>query len=213
VALPREIGASAQVLSFKPPKERVDEAWNRESLDRLNNQIEAGRRFANALEALCGCLQLESSEADIMEALDRALICVIDAVGANDGALLVMDDSSGDLVFALVHGDVPKTKLLWQRVPAGRGVAQWVAAHRRPAIVNSTLNDERFYSGIDVASGFHTRSIVAVPLMAGDKVIGVIEVLNKKNEDFLALNDQNQLTVMAHLASALLIRLCDRQSE
>lgn len=213
MALPDESGASAQVLSFKPPKERVEEARHRESFDRLNVQVEAGRRFVNALETLSRCRQLEPSEAEIMDALDRALVCVIDAISANDGALLVMDESSGDLVFALVHGDVPKKKLLWQRVPAGRGVAHWVAVHRRPAIVNSTLNDERFYSGIDVASGFHTRSIVAVPLIDGDKVLGVIEVLNKKNGEFFALSDQNHLIVMANLASALLVQLRDRQAK
>lgn len=213
MALPKETGASAQVLSFKPPKERVDEARNRESFDRLNLQVEAGRQFVNALDSLCQCRQIERSEAEIMSALDRALACVIEAINANDGAILVMDESSGDLVFALVHGDVPKKKLLWQRVPAGRGVAHWVAIHRRPAIVNSTLNDERFYQGIDVASGFHTRSIVAVPLIHDGLVLGVIEVLNKKNEEFFALSDQNHLTVMAHLASALLVQLRDRQAE
>lgn len=213
VALPREIGATARILSFRPAKEAANEARHREDFDCLNAQIEAGRRFVSALDALSRCRQLEPSESEMMDALDRALGCAVEATRANDAALLVMDESGGDLVFVLVHGEVPEKKLLWQRVPPGRGVAHWVAAHRRAAIVNSTLNDERFYRGIDIASGFQTRSIVAVPLIHADKVLGVIEVLNKKNGEFFALSDQNHLTVLAHLASALLIRLRERWAE
>lgn len=213
VALPENSAASAQVLSFSAARDPLAKARHQESLDRLDAQVEAGKRFVDALEKLSDYRHTAPSEAEIMNALDRALTCVVDAVCANDGAVLIMDESSGDLVFALVRGEVPKKKLLWQRVPAGRGIAQWVAVHRRAAIVNSTLNDERFYQGIDAASGYHTRSIVAVPLIDGGEVLGVIEVLNKKNEEFFSLSDQNHLTVMAHLASALLRQVRDRQAE
>ncbi len=205
--------AAARVVSFTPSKDRVDTSKRRELHVRLSEQVEAGRQYVSALESLSRCRELQLNEAEIMNSLNQALECLIAAVDANDGAVLIMDEDSGDLVFALAHGDAPKDKLLWQRVPAGRGVAHWVATHRRGAIVNSTLNDERFYSGIDIASGFHTRSIVAVPLLDGDRVLGVIEVLNKKDGEFFSLSDQNHLTLMAHLASALMVQLRDRESE
>lgn len=213
MALPNEKSSTAKVLSFRPAQDRVDTARRREQFDRLNAEVEAGRRFVSSLETLSQFRQKEPSEAEIMDALDQALRCVVEATCANDGAVMIMDESNGDLIFALVHGNVPKKKLLWKRVPAGRGVAHWVAIHRRGAIVNSALNDERFYRGIDVASGFHTRSIVAVPLLDGDKAIGVIEVLNKKDGEFFSPSDQNYLTLMAHLASGLLTKLRDREPE
>ncbi len=211
MALPKEKSSTAKVLSFRPAQDRVDTAKRREQFERLNAEIEAGRRFVNSLETLSRFRQKEPSEAEIMDALDQALRCVVEATCADDGAVMIMDESNGDLIFALTYGNVPKEKLLWKRVPAGRGAAQWVATHRRGAIVNSALNDDRFYRGIDIASGYHTRSIVAVPLLDGDKAIGVIEVLNKKDGEFFSLSDQDHLTLMAHLASGLLTKLRNRE--
>ena len=213
VALPEEIGASARVLSFAAAKEAVAEDDHRALFDRLNAHAEASRRFINALERLSQYASSACSEAEIMDAIDEALCCAIQALRASDGALLVKDDSSDDLIFALVQGERSKEKLLWKRVPAGRGVAHWSARHRRPTIVNNTINDERFYSGIDAAYGFRTRSIVAAPLLEGDEALGVIEVINKKDGEYFSFSDQNHLTIMARLASVLLVQLRDRQAD
>lgn len=217
MALSQEIQPSGKVLSFAAAKTPAEEGEHRgehrDEFDRLNAQAEANWRFLNALATLALCQKNPDGEAEVMDALDQALVCVIEATGASDGALLVMDDASGDLIFTLVHGDTPKNRLLWRRVPAGRGVAHWAAEHRHATIVNNTSDDERFYSGIDAASGYRTRSIVAAPLLDGEKVIGVVEALNKNSGEFFSLSDQNHLTVMAYLGSTLLIQLRDRQAE
>ncbi|UCE04911.1 MAG: SpoIIE family protein phosphatase, partial [bacterium] len=53
-------------------------------------------------------------------------------------------------------------------------------------------NDSRFYSNIDHSTGFKTRSILAAPLKVKDRVIGVAEVINRRDaqpftEDNLAI--------------------------
>jgi two-component system phosphate regulon sensor histidine kinase PhoR len=70
------------------------------------------------------------------------------------------------------------------RLKLGQGIAGWVAAHAEPLIVNNAQNDERFFSNIDRASGFHTHSILCVPLMVEQRVIGVIEAINKQSGRF-----------------------------
>ena len=114
--------------------------------------------------------------------------------------------------FALAQGDTPKEDLLWRPVPKGQGIAHWVASNMRPAIVNNASTDERFYDEFDTSNGFDTRSIVAAPLINGDKVMGVVEVLNKKDGRYFTFNDQNHVTLMAHLVSRLLARLADYTS-
>lgn len=213
MALPNDNGFSARVLSFAAAKNSLDENKTREDFHRLNAQAEATRHFINALGTLSDYGQDLPGEVEVMEALDQALACVIKATWADDGALLIRDDASGDLVFALVQGEMRKKNLLWRRVPAGRGVAHWAASHKRATIVNNTLSDERFYKGIDAASNFSTRSILAAPLLSGNETIGVFEIINKKDGQFFSLSDQNHLTIMARLAMVLLTQLRESQSQ
>ncbi len=65
------------------------------------------------------------------------------------------------------------------RLPLTQGIAGWVVAHRQAAIVNDVKKDPRFYGILDKKSGFLTESVMAVPMIANDKAIGVIEVFNK----------------------------------
>ena len=148
-----------------------------------------------------------------MGALDRALGCVIEAAGANAGELLIVDDPRRDLNFSQARGDARTNRLLWQRLPAGQGVARRPAGRRRSAIVDNESKDERLESGADVATDFRPRSHISAPLFDGDEVLGVIEVFDKKNGECFSLGDQNHLTVLVHLVSPILIQLRDRQTE
>jgi sigma-B regulation protein RsbU (phosphoserine phosphatase) len=50
-------------------------------------------------------------------------------------------------------------------------------------VINDVCNDLRFYEKIDLESGFQTRNMIAIPLIAGKENVGVLEVLNKTNEE------------------------------
>jgi K+-sensing histidine kinase KdpD len=70
------------------------------------------------------------------------------------------------------------------RLRPGEGVAGWVAQGRESAVVPNVRDDARFFPGIDEQTGFHTTSLLAVPLWVHDRVIGVLEVVNKQVGDF-----------------------------
>ncbi len=70
------------------------------------------------------------------------------------------------------------------RLRPGEGIAGWVAQRRESAVVPDAQNDSRFFSGIDEQTGFHTTSLLAVPLWVHDRVIGVLEVVNKRTGEF-----------------------------
>jgi GAF domain-containing protein len=59
-----------------------------------------------------------------------------------------------------------------------------VVENGEPTVVNSPRDDPRFYGDIDAKSGFETKSILAVPMRTKERVIGVIEVINKRNGGF-----------------------------
>lgn len=97
-----------------------------------------------------------------------------------EGSLLLLDKQSGDLIFSYASGPAGH-QLLGQRLPAGVGIAGYVANSGESAIVNDTRGDGRFYSDKDDETGFVTRSLLAVPLRGIDGIQGVIEVMNKRD--------------------------------
>lgn len=122
---------------------------------------------------------------------------------AEVGSLLLVDDFTGHLEFNVVTGGQSEV-LQYFRVPKGQGIAGWVFENDTPLIVPDVQNDERFYNYVDEALKFITREMIAVPLRSSGKVIGVMQVINKKNGKFnhddlkLAMAFANQIAEVIH---------------
>ncbi len=80
--------------------------------------------------------------------------------------------------------------------PVDRGVLGRVVKRGEAAVLADTADDPDFYREFDEAIGFHTKSIIIVPLEAGGKLIGVLIAINKKEEAF-DQKDQKLLTMIA----------------
>lgn len=112
------------------------------------------------------------------------------------GSLLLLDDETQELEFvASWLGAIEP--LRGMRLKPGQGVAGQVALTRQPAVVNDAYSDGRFYSQVDRATGFVTRSILCVPLLVQDRCIGVLELLNKVHGPFTQ-EDVERLSNVAH---------------
>lgn len=172
-----------------------------------------GHTLTNCMHRLMMGAQAPSSEVAVMELLEDGLAALAEVTGAELGALLVLDEDTGDLAFALTHGEIPREKLAWMRVPKGAGIAQWVVTARRPATINDARTDDRFFPKVDQYTGVRTRSVVAAPLLWNDKVFGVIELLNKPQGALFTVSDQNHVCLICHFAARLLARLICADSE
>ena len=83
-------------------------------------------------------------------------------------------------MFRVVKGS--KETLLGRRLPAGTGLVGKAASTRLAQIVNRVELNENWFKGIDAATGLRTRSILAVPLVTEGLSIGVLELINKRDE-------------------------------
>jgi GAF domain-containing protein len=117
---------------------------------------------------------------------------------AEVGSLLLIDEEKQQLYFEVALGDKEET-VKKITLSMGEGVAGWVAKNGRPLIVNAPEKDPRFFKGVDEKTAFQTRNIICVPVKVKDRVIGVLEAINKKRgkkfdrEDlflFISLVDQ-----------------------
>jgi signal transduction histidine kinase len=80
-------------------------------------------------------------------------------------------------------------------------VAGWVAEKQSYLLVPDTRKDDRFYPRIDDMTGMETRSLLCVPMKSKRKLIGVLEVMNKKDNSFFTQDDALILSVFSHHAA------------
>jgi len=143
-----------------------------------------------------------------LEVLLRTIIDVAAAVmDAEASSLALRDATTGELVFHLASGEGGKT-VEHLRLPKGQGIAGWVAENGEPQIVPDVSKDTRFFKGVDEKSKFVTRSIMCVPMRrSGNKVIGVLQVLNKRVRTF----DEKDLIIFLSLANIAAIAVENSQ--
>ncbi len=89
------------------------------------------------------------------------------------------------------------------RLRLGEGIAGWVALQGERVMVRNAREDPRFTPEVDAQTGFHTVSLMAVPLWSRDRVIGVLEVVNKLEGEF----DQQDGTLAELLAASAAIAI------
>lgn len=169
----------------------------------LTDEVRALRRYVRALRELQKTVQHFTPEQDILALLDETMECALVLLDAADGSLLLIDEETDELVFVLVHGSVHET-LPGHRFDRRQGIAGWVAEHAEPTIVSNVRTDLRFLPEVDERVDFVTRSMVAVPLAARGRVLGVIEVLNKLSGDDFTDDDASLLSILAALAASAL---------
>ena len=112
-------------------------------------------------------------------------------------SIALLDESSNELRFELDVRDganLPK-----ERIPLGEGLNSWVVLNHQPLLLGSTADERRF--GIkSVEDTKASESWLGVPMIARDRVIGVIAVESRRKNAFSA-DDLLLLTAVANQAS------------
>lgn len=190
---------------------RQENARLTEENKRLAEQVNALREYILAVDELEQATRGLCAERDLMGLLDKTLAYAINVLNASDGSLMLTDEETGELVFVLVHGQA-RSQLPGYRIRGDQGIAGWVAQNRQGVIVNNARRDPRFLAQVDQAFNFETRSLVCVPLIARQKTLGVIEILNKTSGHDFTETDLHLLSVLA-LVAALALDDIARQPE
>jgi signal transduction histidine kinase len=158
------------------------------------------QRNTRELGVLIGATHALAGNLDLNTVLQQTLVQINTLLDAEDASVLLYDSTSNDLVFAAVANSRTSLILFGQHVSLDAGVVGWVMQHKTSAIVENAQQDPRFYSEIDTLTEITTRSLLAVPLIAKDRAIGVIEVINKVDGAFDA-HDRELLEALASSAA------------
>jgi GAF domain-containing protein len=121
-------------------------------------------------------------------------------VSAEAAALFLVDDRAQELSFEVALGP-HAARVRHLRVPLGHGIAGLVAMTGQPIIVADAEQDPRQASDIAQAAGYTPRSILCVPLLRDDRVIGVLEMLDKHGAASFAPADMEMSALFAEQAA------------
>jgi signal transduction protein with GAF and PtsI domain len=169
----------------------------------LVEEVNALRRYVRALQEFQATIQGFTPEQDVLALLDETMVYALDLLEAEDGSLILIDEDADEMVFVLVHGAV-RQMLEGYRFDRHLGIAGQVAEIGEPTVLNDVRGVPYFLPEIDERFGFVTQSLVAVPLIARGRALGVLEVLNKRSDDGFTDDDASVLAVLATLAALAL---------
>jgi GAF domain-containing protein len=158
----------------------------------LDEEVRRLSRLVAIAEELNSTLKLD-------ELLTLIMNSAAELLDAETSSLLLLDDETGELTVEVATG-APGPAVERQRVPPGIGIAGWVVGNDEALVVDRPREDARFYGGIDEKSGFETRNMLAVPLRTKERVIGAVEVINKREGGF-AEKDVTLATALANQAA------------
>ena len=112
------------------------------------------------------------------DVLTTALRFTSSVLNGDGSSILLIDRDSGSLNFFIALGEKSE-QLRNMTLERGEGIAGYVAETGIPVVVGDVNHEPRFSSRVDRLTGFHTRSIVCVPLKVRGELTGVIEVVSK----------------------------------
>ena len=155
------------------------------------NLLAAMKRTVEQLAAFNEIAKALTSTLEVKEVLALVMQKVSELLRPQNWSLLLFDEKRGDLYFEIAVGEAAeKLKLL--RIAPGEGIAGACFLTGEPKLVRDVASDPAFSRRFDEASGFPTRSIIAVPLRARARTFGVMELVSAgeapgfTDEDFQA---------------------------
>ena len=155
------------------------------------------------LASLLSVTKLLTSSIDLASLLKLIVTSVTELLGCEASSLFLVDQTGEQLVLTVATGPV-SGDIKELRLNLGEGIVGWVAKRRKGLIVNDAQHDPRFTESVDKATGFQTRSILAVPLMDHDQLVGVLETLNTAKAKQFDQSDLELLTAFGTYAAVAL---------
>jgi signal transduction histidine kinase len=130
------------------------------------------------------------------------------AVNAESSSLALYDESRNELSFHVAAGQGEEReferKLKTFKLPMGKGVIGYCAERQELVNIPDAYQDSRFNPAVDRETGFVTRTILAVPMTRHDKLIGVVEAVNRRDHQAFTENDEKVLAFLATQAALVI---------
>ncbi|MDD2922337.1 MAG: ATP-binding protein [Anaerolineales bacterium] len=158
-------------------------------------RLDGYRRLVDIARDLASTLDL-----DIL--LSRIVHAAAEVSGAQAASILLYDDTSQQLYFQ-VSTNMEESVQSGFLVPLEGSIAGWIINNRKPVRITDAHEDKRFFSKVEKTTGFSTHSLLGVPLVTKNKIVGVLEAINKHEGKFSETDESMLLVLGAQAAVAI----------
>jgi signal transduction histidine kinase len=155
-------------------------------------RVEGYRRLIDIARDLASTLDL-----DIL--LNRIVSAASDLTESEAASILLYDDAARQLFFQ-VATNLDQPTLRGLAVPLEGSIAGWIVTNRQPVRITDARNDPRHFASIETQTHIITRSLLGIPLITKEKIVGVLEVINKQSGEFTN-DDEDLLQVLGAQAA------------
>jgi HD-GYP domain-containing protein (c-di-GMP phosphodiesterase class II) len=157
--------------------------------------FDSGRRLAE-YETLFDISVRLAGTLDLLTVLELALENAETVCHAETSSIWELDEARQELFFRVVRGSAAG-RIRGLRLPVGEGIVGHVALTGEAEVVNDVAADPRWHG--DSTGEFRTRALLAVPLLAQGKVIGVLQLLNPVGGDRFTEDDLRRMRLFASI--------------
>ncbi|MBK8984559.1 MAG: GAF domain-containing protein [Chloroflexi bacterium] len=165
------------------------------ALDRLQTRQELADR-AQQLEIINEVTLSLAATLELEPLLNLIMDKAMELLETEAGAFMMTVEDTGELEFRVVRGPA-SGDLLGKRLPIGSGLAGTAVQTGRPVRQNRVRDDKRWFGDMNPNADFVSESILTVPLLRSNAVLGVVQVINKKNGAPFSEEDETLLAAFA----------------
>jgi GAF domain-containing protein len=166
---------------------------NEPTTDPLYEQL---ARLVQAID-VTGKAVLPRSDLELLQSIVDAAARIFGAAAAS---IALVDKQELMLEFRVAYG-AGNQSLVGMRIPVDKGIAGYVAMTGQPIAISDVRKDTRFNQDFAKSTGYVPSSILATPLLFEERVIGVMEVLDKISAPSFGLQDMDLLGIFARQAA------------
>jgi signal transduction histidine kinase len=140
-----------------------------------------------------------ASTLDLETLLVRIVQAAVDLSDAQEASILLYDQAKNELRFE-VATNISQLEMRGLSVPVDSSLAGWIVTHGKPVRIDDVGKDNRYFSYIAQVTNTPTKTLLGVPLITKNKVIGALEAINKRSGQFTEV-DENFLSTLGTQAA------------
>jgi len=137
------------------------------------------KKYKKYFFILKNALHSMNEKLDPDQVMETIMKYVEQLIPSEGWSILLVDENKAELIFERARGTVGD-KIKNSRLKIGTGIAGWVAKTGKSVIINDTQKDKRFNSCFDQQTNFTTKTILCAPIISRKKILGAVEIINKK---------------------------------
>jgi Nif-specific regulatory protein len=166
-----------------------------------NNNLHELKRTVDELSFLNKLSNTISSTLDVQEIMATIITNSISEIGVEQGTIMLLEEKSELPLKTLIRGVDEKHHGNLYKL--GEYLSGWMIDNHQPLLVNDTSTDQRVKGLEATKSGI--SSLLSVPLIFRGKLIGAVNLFNKKDQNQFTENDQKLMSIIASQVASFLV--------